>query len=226
MILTKKRRRYEEERRRKMGEEQMKLDEERRKIQEDRLRLEAERNRQMANQRPYEEIPKIPDNSRLYEEQKQDLVDQMEYLKDQRQKFRNEIKKYEQGQKMLEEENIRIIEEEREKDRLRASKQQSLYDTFSYKDTEVKTFYSGYVQKKYTNAAIPFPERSTFTINIKNEQRNLIDNRGSNIKYNEINNSLYPACGKMLSSHIKNSQYNYVQIDNLCPGCGRMMQQA
>jgi len=90
----------------------------------------------------------------------------------------------------LEEENIKIIEEEREQNRLRESKQQ-FHDSFSYKDTETKTFYTKYIQQKYTVAEQPFPERNTFTINIKNEQIN------ENLNDNYFNSSC-PECGKFI----------------------------
>ena len=147
----------------------------------------------------------------------------MKYLQDQRKKLRDGIKQFEQGQKLLLQQNLRIMEEEKENDRLRASKQPQV---FSYKDTEIKTFYMGNVQQKYKVADQPFPERSTFTINIKDE-RIVNDNYNSesniNTNYNNIHNSLCPGCGRMTTSHIKNSTYNYLKVDNSCPGCGRML---
>ena len=128
----------------------------------------------------------------------------MQYYQQQRKRFRDEIRKYEQGQKLLEEENIKIREEERERERLRESKQQ-YYDSFIYKDTEIKTFYTEYVQQKYEIADQPFPERNTLTINIKNES-----------SVNANNSWICPGCGKI---------FPVSRMGSICPGCGNLTMQ-
>ena len=93
-------------------------------------------------------------------------------------------------------------------DSIRETKQQQYYDPFSYKDTQIKTFYTGYVQKKYEIANQPFPERNTLTINIKNEINMSRNNEAS----------LCKECGNLLrQSRI---------IDNTCPGCGKTIRQS
>ena len=156
----------------------------------------------------------------------------MKYLQEQRKRFRDGIKTFENGQKVLIKENVRIIEEERERDKLRSSKQTQVqvYDPFSYKDTETKTFYTGYIQQKYTNSETPFPERNTYTINVNNSHNNMNDyysygqyssERNSNYNYNEVSSSICHDCGKFKNTNIQNGKFNYAQINNPCPNCGK-----
>ena len=171
-------RKNEEQRRKKMEEEQSKLDEERRKLQQERLRMEAENNRKMEQERmSYYERKSIPDNSEIYEKGKQDILEQMKYLKEKTQRIKDEIRKFEIGQKELEEESMRIRQEEMERERLRSSRAQKSYNPLSYKDTETKTFYTGYVQQKYISGGQSFPER--------------------NMSYNQYGNRICLDCGKI-----------------------------
>ena len=223
-----KRKREEEERRRKMEEEQKKLEEERMKMQQERLLMEAEKNRKMQVPIPYEIIkPNVPDYSLFYEQQKKELADQMRYLQEQRQKFRDELERYEYGQRILQQENIKILEEGKERDRLRESKQQ-MYDPFTFKDTPAKTFYMGYTQKKYKIANQTFPERVSYSNNKMTDQdlvNDIYNQYQSQINYKTINNSLCHTCGKFIASQMNNSQYNYGLSNNLCPGCGKIVLQ-
>ena len=141
----------------------------------------------------------------------------MKFYKQQRKRFSNQIKQYEDGQRLLEEENIKIIEDQRERERLMDSQKAKYSDGFSYKDTQEKTFHNRYIQQKYKNADTSFPERSTYTINIKN----ISSNNGyiDNYRFKEVNNkSICPGCGKLILSQVSGS---YV---NLCSGCGKIKQ--
>ena len=143
----------------------------------------------------------VSDNSKKLEEEKQNLAEKMKYLQEQRKKLREEIRKYEEGEKILEEENIKIREEERERDILRESRKQ-YYDSFLYKDTELKTFYTEYIQQRYEVADQPFPERNTLTININQNQNS--------------NNEVCPGCGNIISPP---------SMSTICPGCGNVIMQ-
>lgn len=64
-------------------------------------------------------------------------------------------------------------------------------------DVPIKTFYHGYIQKRYTVAEGPFPERNSYTINIISDMVNTSSEMNGN-------------CGCCM----------------LCPGCGRMTQKS
>ena len=168
--------------------------------------MENERRRKLEEERRREEetyklrVP-VQENSKKFEEEKQNVAEKLKYLQEQRKKLRDEIRKYEQGEKILEEENIKIREEERERDILRESRKQ-YYDSFLYKDTELKTFYTEYKQQKYEVADQPFPERNTLTINI---------NQNPN-----PNNGVCPGCGNIISPS---------PLSTICPGCGNVTMQ-
>lgn len=65
-----------------------------------------------------------------------------------------------------------------------------------FEDVPIKTFYHGYIQKRYTVAEGPFPERNSYSINIISDMVNTSSEMNGN-------------CGCML-----------------CPGCGRMTQKS
>ena len=100
-----------------------------------------------------------PDNSKMIEMQKQQILNKMKYLRDQTLKYRDEINKFEQGKKYLEEENMRLMQEQKERELLRANKQKQMNEPIAYRDTETKTFYTGRVQQKYSNSGQAFDER-------------------------------------------------------------------
>ena len=116
-----------------------------------------------------------------------------------------------------------MIEDQREREReieiLRQS-QQPQYDSLTYKDTRIKTFLNEYVQQKYKNASTSFPQRSTYTINIKSVNSNLNDDYGlGTYSYKKvIHKSICPGCGQYVASQVGG---NY---DNLCLRCGKIKQ--
>ena len=148
------------------------------------------------------------------------------------------------GNKKIEEEETKIIEEESEKKRInRVNNDRQIYDLYSYKDTEIKTFINEYKKSKYKVKNQPFQERKTMTISIQNDERlnnslnentlfSQIDQRRRLGTFNEnnsslLNNSTYiltkspqcPGCGRLL-----NNGLNFVEVENsMCPGCGRMI---
>ena len=104
---------------------------------------------------------------------------------------------------MLEEESIRLRQEEMERERMRAYRPpQQVYEPLNYKDTKTKTFYIGYVQQKYTNAEQPFPER--------------------NLSYNLYGNNICLDCGKMKIIDVENQ---YFKSNDNCPSCGKIILQ-
>ena len=139
----------------------------------------------------------------------------MGYLRGQRQKLLEELEKYKKGKKLLEEQNLKILEEQNSRKKIRDNKHQT-YHVLNYKDTQLKTFYMEYVQQRYKVANEPFPQRNLYTINIKDEQANIDIN----------NNEMCPGCGRMFACQMQNANYNLIKFDNgLCPGCGRMIAQ-
>ena len=163
----------------------------------------------------------------------------MKYFQNQRRKFAEEIEKMEKEK--------REIEYDEQREILRENNKQYI-DIFTYKDTEIKTFYSEYRQSKYKVKEEPLEERKTITISIKNGDNlteNLIDsydmvkteerkenyNLNENFTFNDnqnilINNQLIAdennlrcfECGR-----IPNKEINLLELDNvICPGCGRM----
>ena len=73
---------YEEQRRRLLEEEQNKLDEERRRLQQDKLRIEGETNTQYEKDLlESQQRQMAPDNSKMIEMQKQQILDKMNYLR-------------------------------------------------------------------------------------------------------------------------------------------------
>ena len=87
-------------------------------------------------------------------------------------------------------------------------------EELQFKNTPVKTFYSEYIQKKYTIAEVPFPERRSYLVNITQE----MINTNSNINAN-FNQNLF-----IQNANIQRNQFLYAQNGNMeCPGCGRML---
>ena len=200
--------------------EQNQLNEERKRLELERLRLEREKNRKLEEKK---ERPPMPDNSQFYRAQKNELANQMRYYKEQRRRFSNQIRQYEEGQKLLEEENQQMLEDQRERERLRGSQQQD-YDPFAYKNAQTKTFYTGYVQQKYKIADNSFPERNTYTINIKNSNINDDYNYGNNYSFKNVShNSICPGCGKMVASYVGRN-YSFSKVDHICGQCGKLKQ--
>ena len=175
----------------------------------------------------------------------------MNYLKEQGKSFEIEIRKSEEDHKMLEDESIKIEEKKKIKDeRIRNINQMHPYiNSFSYKDTELKTFYFDEIQTPYKVADLPFPKRNTKTLSFKTEESNenlstnfntfinmnevkITDITNSNYKLNVVdfnNNStnfMCPGCGKILVQQ-KQQINNLVFIGSpLCPGCGRFLMQS
>ena len=87
------------------------------------------------------------------------ILNKMQYLRDQTLKYRDEIIKFEEGKKYLEEENMRLMKEQEERELLRTNKPKPVYETLVYRDTETKTFYTERVPQKYIIAGQPFDER-------------------------------------------------------------------
>ena len=96
---------------------------------------------------------KLAEEQRLYEEEMR--------------KCEEEKKRYEEGRRKMELQKIYIEEKQRlmdELDRIKKSKRFEYdTDTIIYKNTDTKTFYSEYIQKKYKNADAEFPSRNTRT---------------------------------------------------------------
>ena len=63
-----------------------------------------------------------------------------------------------------------------------------------------------YIQKRYKYADVPFPERSSYTINITSDMANTSSNMNMNI------------ANMMKTAHTQSCQSEHL----LCPGCGRM----
>ena len=61
-----------------------------------------------------------------------------------------------------------------------------------FEDVPIKTFYHGYIQKRYTVAEGPFPERNSYTINIISNMVNTSSEMNAN-----CGNTLCPGCGRM-----------------------------
>ena len=170
----------------------------------------------------------MPDNSKFYQDKKRELADQMRFYQEQRRRFSNQIRQYEEGQKLLEEENYKILEEqmERERERELLKQNQKKYDdSFGYKDTGTKTFYTEYVQQKYKIADGSFPNRNTYTINIRNSEMNSNKNSlnlSKNYSFKDISNKVMcPGCGKYIVSNV-GGNFSYVKVNHLCPGCGKL----
>ena len=145
----------------------------------------------------------------------------MQYLRDQTLKYRDEIIKFEEGKKYLEEENMKLMQEQKERELLRANKQKPVYRPMAYKDTEIKTFYTGRVQQKYIIAGQPFEERYSNGYNA-----DFCQNCGKIVlpeqNNTDINNTVCLNCGKMvLSSSI--GQNNNDINNPLCQTCGKIV---
>lgn len=179
----------------------------------------------------------------MLEEKRRTLEEKMKYIQNERRKIEEERLRLQNGNKKIEEEETKIIEEESEKKINRVNNDRQIYDLYSYKDTEIKTFINEYKKSKYKVKNQPFQERKTMTISIQNDERlnnslnentlfSQIDQRRRLGTFNEnnsslLNNSTYiltkspqcPGCGRLL-----NNGLNFVEVENsMCPGCGRMI---
>ena len=187
------------------------MEEEKQKLQLEKLTIESERNRQYEEKTKLKNVrPPMPDNSLYYQEKAKELDDQMRFYQEQRRRFSNQLKQYEDGQKLLEEENIRIIASQEERERL---SQQPQYDPYTFRGGRAKTFYSGYDQTSN------FPQRNTYTYKVRkvmsSSNTNDFDNYGFK---NIIHKTTCPNCEKFVSSQMETS---YV---NLCSDCGKIKQ--
>ena len=63
-----------------------------------------------------------------------------------------------------------------------------------------------YIQKRYKYADVPFPERSSYTVNITSDMVNTSSNMNMNV------------ANMMQNAHSRSCQSEHL----LCPGCGRM----
>ena len=157
-----------------------------------------------------------PDNSKMIEMQKQQILNKMKYLRDQTLKYRDEINKFEQVKKYLEEENMRLMQEQKERELLRANKQKQMNEPISYKDTETKTFYTGRVQQKYSNSGQAFDERYSYNKDLCQTCGKIVLPGQNN---NDINNPLCLNCGKIVLPGQNNNDIN----NQLCQTCGKIV---
>ena len=116
----------------------------------------------------------------------------------------------------MEEERKRKIEEEKRRQEEEEENQRRILEALQFKDVPVKTFYMEYVQRRYKNADVPFPERSSYTIHITSDMVNTNSNINMNIAtMTNINNTE--------NIQMQNAQTCSCRSENmLCPGCGRM----
>ena len=228
-----------------MEEEQRKIDEEKRRIEEERRRLEEERRKKQEEEerRRREEMnrKKREEEEKMLEEKARILEEKVRYIQNERRKMEEERLRIQKGNKEMEDEESKIIEEESKNKRIKEINNRQIYDLYSYKDTEIKTFISDYKKSKYKVMDQPFQERKTITISIQNDE-NFYNNLNENTRFSQIderrrigtlnennnlvNNSTYvlrnssqcPGCGRLI-----NNGLNFVEVENsMCPGCGRM----
>ena len=128
--------------------------------------------------------------------------------------------------KMEEEQRLRLEKERKEKEMAEAKRR--LLEQMQFKDVPVKTFYMEYIQKRYKNADMPFPERNTYTINITQDMAQTNSNINMNINQNlliqnrniQSGNCICPGCGRMTYSQMSNvvqsseNNTNIEQIEN------------
>ena len=126
---------------------------------------------------------------------------------------------------------------------------QQYLNSFSYKDTELKTFYFDNIETPYKVADLPFPERNTTTLSFKTEESSeyLSTNFNTTINMNEIkitditnshyklnvvdfnNNStnfMCPGCGRILVQQKQQTNNLICCSSPMCPGCGRFLMQS
>ena len=60
-----------------------------------------------------------------------------------------------------------------------------IYEQLQFKDVPVKTFYMEYVQRKYKNADVPFPERSSYNVNVTQDMVNTYSQMNTNVNINQ-----------------------------------------
>ena len=139
----------------------------------------------------------------------------MRYYQDQRRRFSNQIRQYDVGPELFEDDNYNMLEN-----------QQLVYDPYTYKNTPGKTLYTRYVQQKYNVTDGSIPGRRTYTLNLKNSRLNSNAsgyNYGNNYSFKKLSNtSLCPDCGKLNASYA-GSQYTF-KVNHLCPDCGKIKQ--
>ena len=184
-----KKRQEEEERNRKIEEAKKKREEEerRRKLEEEKRRQEEERKRKL------EEAKK----KREEEERRRRQEEERKKRQEDEEKRRREAER-----KRLEEERRLKLEEEKQEE----ENQKKIYEQLQFKDIPVKTFYMEYIQKRYKYADVPFPERSSYTVNITSDMVNTSSNMNMNV------------ANMMQNAHSRSCQSEHL----LCPGCGRM----
>jgi DNA repair exonuclease SbcCD ATPase subunit len=228
-----------------MEEEQRKIDEEKRRIEEERRRLEEERRKKQEEEerkrREEMDRKKREEEEKMLEEKARSLEEKVRYIQNERRKMEEERLRIQKGNKEMEDEESKIIEEESKNKRIKEINNRQIYDLYSYKDTEIKTFINDYKKSKYKVMDQPFPERKTITISIQNDE-NFYNNLNENTQFSQIderrrietlnennnlvNNSTYvlrsssqcPGCGRLI-----NNGLNFVEVENsMCPGCGRM----
>ena len=197
----------EEERRRKLEEERKKREEEekRRRLEEERRRQEEERKRKLEEAKRKQEEE---ERRRKLEEERKRRQEEEERRRKEAERKRQE----EERKRRLEEEKRRKLEEERREE----ENQKRIYEQLQFKDVPVKTFYMEYIQKRYKYADVPFPERSSYTVNITSD----IVNTSSNMNMNVTNMTNINNNENIL---IQNAHSSSCQSEHLlCPGCGRM----
>jgi len=209
-----RKRQLEEERRRKLEEERRKLEEEKRKLAEERRNEEREKKKgEEIIQEDYER--KRLQEQRMLEETRKNLEDKIKYYQSQRKRFTEEIEMIEKGKRDLEKENLKLLEEQS----CRVTNNQN-YELFTYKDTEIKTFYMEYIQARYKVSEESFEGRKTVTINIRNARNydNLNENyKMSESKYMEMNSSKCSGCGRI-------SRFSEMKNENsICPRCRKII---
>jgi hypothetical protein len=185
---------------------------------------------------------KREEEEKMLEEKARILEEKVRYIQNERRKMEEERLRIQKGNKEMEDEESKIIEEESKNKRIKEiNNNRQIYDLYSYKDTEIKTFINDYKKSKYKVMDQPFPERKTITISIQNDE-NFYNNLNENTQFSQIderrrietlnennnlvNNSTYvlrsssqcPGCGRLI-----NNGLNFVEVENsMCPGCGRM----
>ena len=162
----------EEERRRKLEEERKKREEEekRRRLEEERRRQEEERKRKLEEAKRKQEEE---ERRRKLEEERKRRQEEEERRRKEAERKRQE----EERKRRLEEEKRRKLEEERREE----ENQKRIYEQLQFKDVPVKTFYMEYIQKRYKYADVPFPERSSYTVNITSDIVNTSSNMNMNV---------------------------------------------